>query len=96
MPGRLQRAQRGTRVTVNGFTAAVPYGQSIPMTFSFAERRQLTLNVADRDPGRAVRPTGATVKILPPHPTPIWEEGQHGEQAAEGDEIDGCCEPHRT
>jgi periplasmic copper chaperone A len=76
----------GTRVTVNGFTGAVPYGQSIPMTFSFESAGSITLNVPIELPGERStdRPT---IEILPPHPTPLWEEGHgEGEDAAAAEE----------
>ncbi len=44
----------GTRVTVTGFTRTVPYGLSIPMTFSFENAGSLDLEHPDPDPRRAV------------------------------------------
>lgn len=80
---------KGTQVTVTGFLQDQYYGVSIPMTFSFANAGILSLNVPIEVPAERAtdRPT---VNILPPHPIPIWEEGQDGEQAAGGDEIDGA------
>ena len=79
----------GTQVTVTGFLQDQYYGVSIPMTFSFANAGTLSLNIPIEVP--AERSTDRpTINILPPHPVPIWEEGQHGEQAAGGDEIDGA------
>jgi hypothetical protein len=80
----------GTRVTVNGFNTAVPYGQSVPMTFSFATAGDITLNVPIELPTERSEDR-ETVEILPPHPTPLWEEGHgegaeaaHAEEAGEG------------
>ncbi len=79
----------GTQVIVTGFLQDQYYGVSIPMTFSFANAGTLSLNIPIEVP--AERSTDRqTINILPPHPVPIWEEGQHGEQAAGGDEIDGA------
>lgn len=71
---------QGTKVTVTGFVQNEIYGQSIPVTFSFANAGSLSLNIPiqlppDRSTGRP------TVQIQPAHPTPIWEEGAHGEAA---------------
>jgi hypothetical protein len=73
----------GTQVVVTGFLQDQYYGVSIPMTFSFKNAGSLTVNVPiqlppDRTGNRE------TIEILPPHPTPIWEEGAHGEEAASG------------
>jgi hypothetical protein len=73
----------GTQVVVTGFLQDQYYGVSIPMTFSFKKAGSLTLNIpieipSDRSGDRE------TIEILPPHPTPIWEEGAHGEEAAAG------------
>ena len=81
--------EEGTEVIVTGFLEDQYYGVAIPMTFSFANAGTLDLNIPIEVP--AERSTDReTVNILPPHPIPIWEEGQHGEQAAGGDEIDGA------
>jgi copper(I)-binding protein len=73
----------GSQVVVTGFLQDQYYGVSIPMTFSFKNAGSLTMNVPieippDRTGNRE------TIEILPPHPTPIWEEGAHGEEAAAG------------
>lgn len=74
----------GTEVVVTGFTQTLDYGVSIPMTFSFATAGTLSLNIPIQLPPE--RSTDReTIAILPPHPTPIWEEGEHGEAAAGGD-----------
>lgn len=80
--------EEGTEVVVTGFLQDQYYGQSIPMTFSFANAGSLTLNIPIEVP--AERSTDReTVNILPPHPVPIWEEGEHGEEAAAGAEGTG-------
>ena len=73
----------GTEVVVTGFTQNLDYGVSIPMTFSFATAGTLSLNIPiELPPERST--DRETIAILPPHPTPIWEEGEHGEAAAGG------------
>jgi copper(I)-binding protein len=74
---------RGTTVTVTGFLQDQYYGVSIPMTFSFANAGTLSLNIPIQLPPERSN-NRETVDILPPHPTPIWEEGAHGEAAAGG------------
>ena len=76
-------ADADVQVIVTGLTADLLYGQSIPLTFTFEQAGQVTTNVAIEVP---VERSGEreTINILPPHPTPIWEEGAHGEAAAEG------------
>jgi len=87
---------QGTEVTVTGFTADLFYGNSIPVTFNFANAGALSLNIPIQVPEQRStdRPT---IEILPPHPTPIWEEGLHGEAgeagaAAETGEAGGAAE----
>ena len=73
----------GTKVIITGFLQDQYYGQSIPMTFSFATAGTLSLNIPIEVP--LERSTDReTIAILPPHPTPIWEEGEHGAEAAAG------------
>ena len=75
----------GTEVIVTGFTQTLDYGVSIPMTFSFATAGTLSLNIPiELPPERST--DREKVEILPPHPTPIWEEGGHGEEAAAGED----------
>lgn len=70
----------GTEVVVTGFLEDQPYGVSIPMTFSFANAGSIDLNIPIELP--ATRQTDREkVHILPPHPTPLWEE----DELAEGD-----------
>lgn len=73
-------SETGTEVTVTGFLQDQYYGVSIPMTFSFANAGSIDLNVPIQLPPE--RSTNReTVNILPPHPTPLWEE----DELAEGD-----------
>lgn len=70
----------GTEVVVTGFAAEQFYGVSIPMTFSFANAGSIDLNIPIQLPPE--RSTNReTAHILPPHPTPLWEE----DELAEGD-----------
>ncbi len=85
----------GTEVVVTGFTQTLDYGVSIPMTFSFATAGTLSLNIPIQLPPE--RSTDReTIAILPPHPTPIWEEGEHGEAAAGGDTTHGATTTSST
>jgi len=70
-------ADADVQVIVTGLTADLLYGQSIPLTFTFEQAGQVTTNVAIEVP---VERSGEreTINILPPHPTPIWEEGAEG------------------
>ncbi len=74
--------ETGPQLTVTGFTADLYDGVSIPMTFSFANAGSLTLNVPIENPAERSADR-ETIEILPPHPTPIWEEGH--EKAAGGE-----------
>ncbi len=70
----------GTEVVVTGFLQDQFYGVSIPMTFSFADAGTIDLNVPIQVPDE--RSTDReTTDILPPHPTPLWEQ----DEVAEGD-----------
>ena len=72
--------ENGTEVTVTGFLQDQYYGVSIPMTFSFANAGTVDVNVPIQLPKE--RSTNReTVNILPPHPTPLWEQ----DEVAEGD-----------
>lgn len=78
-------SEDGVEVVVTGFLQDQYYGVSIPMTFSFANAGSIDLNIPIEVP--LERSTDReTVEILPPHPTPIWEEGAHDEAGgAEGE-----------
>ena len=73
----------GTEVVVTGFVEDLPYGVSIPMTFSFANAGSIDLNVPIQLP--AERSTDReTINILPPHPTPLWEEDEVAQGEGQG------------
>lgn len=73
-------SETGTEITVTGFLQDQYYGVSIPMTFSFANAGTVDVNVPIQLPKE--RSTNReTVNILPPHPTPLWEQ----DEVAEGD-----------
>lgn len=73
-------SETGTEVTLTGLLQEQSYGVSIPMTFSFANAGTIDLNVPIQLPPE--RSTNReTVNILPPHPTPLWEQ----DELAEGD-----------
>lgn len=67
--------------TLTGLTKPVCYGQSIPLTFSFARAGQLTLNVPIKTPAER---TGSrqTIDIQPPEGTPLWLTGEATSSAA--------------
>lgn len=69
----------GTRAVLENLTEDVVYGVSIPMTFNFANAGSIALNVPVEVP---VERSGEreTIPILPPHPTPLWEEGVHAQE----------------
>jgi len=76
--------EAGTRLTVTGFLQDQYYGVSIPVTFSFANAGTVTVNVPIEVP--LTRSTDREkIVILPAEPTPIWEEGAHGEAAGAGE-----------
>lgn len=73
-------SENGAEITVTGFLQDQYYGVSIPMTFSFANAGTVDVNVPIQLPKE--RSTNReTVNILPPHPTPLWEE----DEVAQGD-----------
>ena len=81
--------EAGNRLTVTGFLEDLYYGVSIPVTFSFANAGTVTVNVPIEVP--LTRSTDReTIAILPPHPTPLWEEGAHDEQAQGEDAAAGA------
>lgn len=67
-----------TVITAKALTEPLQYGTTVPVTFSFAKAGQVTTNVPVEGPAER---TGEreTIAILPPHPTPLWEEGHEGE-----------------
>lgn len=70
---------QGTRITVEDFTQEVVTGNSVPMTFSFQKAGSIDLDIpVQLPPGRSEG--RETIEILPPHPTPLWETGLHGEE----------------
>ncbi|WP_196073228.1 copper chaperone PCu(A)C [Nakamurella alba] len=66
-------------LTLEGLTAAIPYGFSVPVTFTFEKAGNVTVNVPIAIPAERTGPR-ETMEILPPHPTPLWETGAHGEE----------------
>lgn len=63
------------KVTLKGLTAPLVYGQSVPVTFSFAKAGSVTVNVPIEIPAErsGERPT---VDIQPAEPTPLWLSGE--------------------
>ena len=64
----------GTKLTLEGLTSAVNYGQSIPITFAFSGGRSVTINVPvaippERTPGRP------NIEIEPTDVSSLWQAG---------------------
>jgi copper(I)-binding protein len=71
---------------LTGINRALCYGQAFPLTFSFAQAGQLTLDVPIQIPAERTG-TRPTIDIQPPEGTPLWETGHaaaeaHGEASA--------------
>lgn len=85
----------GTKVVLTGFVQDQYYGVSIPMTFAFKNAGSLTLNIPIEVPAERSG-SRETIEILPPHPTPIWEQGEaaaagdHGSNASDGGNVEGA------
>ena len=62
------------KLTLKSLTATLPYGHSIPVTFTFTTAGQITVNVpiAIPDVRDSNRPT---IDIQPAQPTPLWLTG---------------------
>jgi copper(I)-binding protein len=65
------------KITVSGLSAALPYGHSIPMTFTFQQAGAVTVNVPIEIPAARETEARDTVNVLPAEPGNIWfgEEG---------------------
>lgn len=76
-------------ISLEGITRPVCFGQSIPLTFTFAQAGSLTVQVPIANPAQR-RGTRDTIDIQPPHPTPVWltgAEGHGGEAGVAGTEV---------
>ena len=64
-------------ITLKGLTQAVGFGQSVPVTFTFATAGAVTVNVPIAIP---VERSGerSAIDIMPPEATPVWHEGESG------------------
>ncbi len=68
-------------ITLRGLTSTITYGQSVPVTFSFASAGTLTVNVPIAIP--PVRTTGREeVNIEEPDQTSLWQPGEADGSAA--------------
>lgn len=73
-------------ISLEGLTRPLCFGQSIPVTFTFAQAGAVTVRVPIANPVER-RGTRDTIDIQPPHPTPVWLTGAEGHGAeAGGDE----------
>ncbi len=61
--------------TLTGLTKAVPYGSSIPITFTFQQAGSATVNVPIEISPERTDGSRPTVNIQPAEPTPLWESG---------------------
>lgn len=66
--------------TVTAIKKVLCYGQGFPITFAFAQAGQVTMNVSIKIPAERTG-TRNTIDIQPPHPTAVWEEGEHASAA---------------
>ncbi len=82
-PQWLTSFSTANQVVLTGLKAPLPYGKSVPVTFSFRSAGSLTINVPIQIPGTrdSDRPT---VNIQPANPTPLWETGEKGSPAGTG------------
>jgi len=59
-------------ITLTGLNEELPYGHSIPVTFSFAQAGSMTVNVPIEIPPARASEDRPTVNILPPEHGNIW------------------------
>lgn len=74
-------------ISLEGLSRPLCFGQSIPVTFTFAQAGTVTVRVPIANPVER-RGTRDTINIQPPHPTPVWltgAEGHGAEEAAGGE-----------
>ena len=76
-------AVAANQVVLNKLSKPVPYGVSVPVTFSFKGAGSITLQVPiqippTRDSNRS------TINIQPPELTPLWVTGEHAESGESG------------
>lgn len=73
-----------TTIVVTGLKEELPYGKSIPVTFTFAQSGAVTVNVPIEIPAERSTETRETVNILPEEHSDIWfgeaEEGGAGSE----------------
>jgi copper(I)-binding protein len=71
----------GASAELTGITADLPYGHSLPVTFTFANSGAITLNVPVEIPEQRESESRETIHILPEEPGNIWfgEEEEHSE-----------------
>jgi hypothetical protein len=73
-----------TTIVVTGLNEELPYGKSIPMTFTFASSGSFTVNVPIEIPEERSTEPRETIDILPPHPGNIWHEDSEGSEGSGG------------
>ncbi|MET3808540.1 copper(I)-binding protein [Nakamurella sp. UYEF19] len=83
IPGQTLKDFTGTtvKITLTGLTSGITYGESVPITFTFASAGKLTVNVPVEVPDQ--RTSGrATIDIQPAHEGTLWESGPTGAEGS--------------
>jgi len=71
------------KITLQGLTRDITFGQSVPMTFTFRSAGTVTINVPVETPD--ARTTGRpSINIQPSEELPLWETGEKKAEGATG------------
>ena len=73
------------KITLNGLKNELPYGHSIPVTFTFASAGTLTVNVPIEIPPLRETEGRETINVLPGEEGNIWFGGEHADESASAD-----------
>lgn len=71
-----------TTIVVSGLKEELPYGKSIPLTFTFESSGSFTMNVPIEIPEERSTEPRETINILPPHHENIWQGGSEGHEGS--------------
>jgi hypothetical protein len=71
-----------TTIVVTGLKEELPYGKSIPLTFTFESSGSFTVNVPIEIPEERSTEPRETINILPPEHGNIWQGGSEGHEGA--------------
>jgi periplasmic copper chaperone A len=88
-------ADSDVTVTVKGLTADLTYGQTLPLTFVFANAGQVTTNVPIQVPDHRTGPR-ETAHIQPTEPGSVWGQGEANGAATSGGEGSATTGPSGT